>query len=186
MTAFVEECRHEWTRLGVPDLLAEEMATDLEADLAEAEADGVAAAEFLGESDPRRFAASWAKERGLVREPPPEIRRRRRWPWIAVGVILAFVFVIVLGILAATGASMHTHVTLRQPQAVRSIVIPSFVGLKACHAERVAAEMGLKVRTVPRGRCNAVVVGQMPTRGTLIPLPPRLKKRATVTLRLRS
>jgi hypothetical protein len=43
MTAFVEECRREWKRLGVPDLLAEEMATELEADLAEAEADGVSA-----------------------------------------------------------------------------------------------------------------------------------------------
>jgi hypothetical protein len=50
MTAFVEECRREWKRLGVPDLLAEEMATELEADLAEAEADGVSAAEMLGES----------------------------------------------------------------------------------------------------------------------------------------
>jgi hypothetical protein len=58
MTAYVEECRQEWKRLGVPDLLAEEMAADLEADLAEAEADGVSATEMLGESDPRRFAAT--------------------------------------------------------------------------------------------------------------------------------
>ncbi len=58
MTAFVEECRYEWKRLGVPDLLAEEMATELESDLAEAHADGVSATEMLGESDPRRFAAT--------------------------------------------------------------------------------------------------------------------------------
>ena len=69
MTAYVEECRQEWKRLGVPDLMAEEMATELETDLAEAEADGVSAAEMLGESDPRRFAATWASERGLVAEP---------------------------------------------------------------------------------------------------------------------
>jgi hypothetical protein len=52
MSTFVEECRREWKRLGVPDLMADEMATDLEADLAEAQADGVSAAEILGESDP--------------------------------------------------------------------------------------------------------------------------------------
>ena len=69
MSAFVDECRSEWKRLGVPDLLAEEMATELEADLAEAEADGVSTVEMLGDSDPRRFAAAWASERGLVSEP---------------------------------------------------------------------------------------------------------------------
>ena len=74
MPAFIEECRYEWKRLGVPDSMAEEMATELEADLAEAEADGVSAAEILGESDPRRFAATWARERGLVSEPAPPKR----------------------------------------------------------------------------------------------------------------
>ena len=31
MSAYVDECRQEWRRLGVPDLLAEEMAAELEA-----------------------------------------------------------------------------------------------------------------------------------------------------------
>ena len=48
MPAFIEECRYEWKRLGVPDAMADEMAAELEADLAEAEADGVSAAEILG------------------------------------------------------------------------------------------------------------------------------------------
>jgi hypothetical protein len=75
MTPYVEECRREWKRLGVPDLLAEEMATELETDLEEAQADGVSATEILGESAPRRFAATWARERGLVAEPQPPRRR---------------------------------------------------------------------------------------------------------------
>ena len=84
MPAFIEECRYEWKRLGVPDSMAEEMATELEADLAEAEADGISAAEILGESDPRRFAATWARERGLVsdrateEEPQGTLDRARR------------------------------------------------------------------------------------------------------------
>ncbi len=41
MSRFVDECRKEWARLGVPDAEANEMATDLEADLTEAQADGV-------------------------------------------------------------------------------------------------------------------------------------------------
>ena len=184
MTAYVEECRQEWKRLGVPDLLAEEMATDLEADLAEAEADGVSAAEMLGESDPRRFAATWARERGLVSEPAPKKSRRRRWIWVVIGLALAFVFVGVLGLFAAVGVSSQTHASPpQQPQTVRSVVIPNFVGLKACHAKRIALESGLKVRTLPPSRCNAVVIAQQPLRGTLISWPRR--SHTTVTFRLR-
>jgi hypothetical protein len=181
VTAFVEECRREWKRLGVPDLMADEMATDLEADLAEAEADGVSAAEILGESDPRRFAATWASERGLVAEKPPKKSRRRRWVWVAVGMLLAFVFVAVLGVFAATKVSVHTHINTRQP--VRSVVIPRFVGLKACHARRIALEAGLKVHRLPPGRCNAVVIAQQPLQGTLLQWPRGAH--ASVTLRLR-
>jgi hypothetical protein len=72
MSEFVEECRREWKRLGVPDPIAGEMAADLAADLAEAEADGVAAEQVLGSGafDPRAFAASWASERGVVGTAP--------------------------------------------------------------------------------------------------------------------
>ena len=91
MPAFIEECRYEWKRLGVPDSMAEEMAAELEADLAEAQADGVSVAEMLGESDPRRFAAAWARERGLVSEPAPQKKPRRRWPWVVVGVVVFLV-----------------------------------------------------------------------------------------------
>lgn len=68
MNEFVEECRREWKRLGVPDPVANEMAAELEADLQEAEADGVSAEEVLGIGavDPRAFAAGWAAERGVV------------------------------------------------------------------------------------------------------------------------
>src|SRR5262249_14514371 len=65
---FIEQCRREWKRLRVPDFAANEMAADLEADLNEAEAEGVPAEELLGTSafDPRSFAASWAAERGVI------------------------------------------------------------------------------------------------------------------------
>lgn len=184
MNAYVEECRREWRRLGVPDLLADEMASDLEADLAEAQAEGVAAEEILGESDPRRFAAAWARERGLASEPAPQRHRKRRWIWVAVGLALAFVFAAVLGLVAAVGVSSETHASPpRQPQTVHSVVIPSLVGLRACRAEHVALESGLKVRKFPRSRCNAVVVAQEPPRGTLI--SSRRKAQTTVKLRLR-
>jgi hypothetical protein len=37
---FIEECRREWRRLGVPDPIANEMAADLVADIEEAESEG--------------------------------------------------------------------------------------------------------------------------------------------------
>ena len=68
MNDFVEQCRREWKRLGVPGSVAEEMAAELAADLNEAEADGVSARELLGNAatDPRSFAASWADERAVI------------------------------------------------------------------------------------------------------------------------
>src|SRR5580700_2221841 len=65
---FVEECRREWRRLGVPDPIANEMAADLTADIEEAEAEGGSAEDVLGNSvfDPQRFAASWAVARGVT------------------------------------------------------------------------------------------------------------------------
>lgn len=73
MNEFVEECRREWKRLGVPDPVANEMAAELEADLEEAEAEGASAEEVLGSgaTDPRSFANAWAAERGVVERTPP-------------------------------------------------------------------------------------------------------------------
>ncbi len=74
MSQFVDECRREWDRLGVPEAFANEMATDLEADLVEARADGVSPEEVLGNGffDAKSFAASWAIARGVVSVTPPD------------------------------------------------------------------------------------------------------------------
>lgn len=172
MSTFVEECRREWKRLGVPDLMADEMATDLEADLAEAQADGVSAAEILGESDPRRFASTWAEERGLVSEPPPPKSRKRLWIVLA---ILVAVFLL-LGGMAAFGLLATTSVSVSQPPAqvqpirpIHAVRVPVLVGLKACRAERIARRQGLEVRRVPSSRCNAVVVEQHPRPRAVVP-----------------
>jgi hypothetical protein len=37
---FVDECRREWKRLGVPDPVADELAGELRADLDEGESEG--------------------------------------------------------------------------------------------------------------------------------------------------
>jgi hypothetical protein len=81
MSEFVEECRRHWRRLRVPDAVAAEMAEELSADLADAEAEGITPAEVLGTAalDPRWFAESWAAERGAVPGSPP---RRRLVPTV--------------------------------------------------------------------------------------------------------
>jgi hypothetical protein len=184
MTSYVEECRREWKRLGVPDLLAEEMATDLEADLVEAQADGVSASEILGESDPRRFAASWAEERGLVSEPPPKKSRRRFWIVLAVvlAVFLLFGGMAAFGLLATTSVDVQASPPVQvSPQPIRSVRVPSLVGMKACQAKRAAVDAGLTVHDFPRSRCNALVIGQMPTAGHVVARqkPVRLRLRGS-------
>jgi hypothetical protein len=113
MNEFIEECRREWQRLGVPDPVANEMAADLTADIEEAESEGGSAEDVLGDSlfDPRRFAAAWASARGVsaTSVPAPIERegllkaRRRRWqrPFAALAFAAAVVFV---GLVAAAGA----------------------------------------------------------------------------------
>jgi hypothetical protein len=91
---FIEECRKEWRRLGVPDPVANEMAADLTADIDEAESEGGSAEDVLGNSlfDPQRFAASWAGARGVTAPPTqvPAKSPRRRWVVAAMLTVVAF------------------------------------------------------------------------------------------------
>ncbi|MES1248266.1 MAG: hypothetical protein ABUS54_11415 [Actinomycetota bacterium] len=118
MSDFMEECRKEWRRLGVPDGAAAEMAAELAADPDDAAADGVAAEELLGRaaSDPRSFAASWATERGLVPEPPSGAARRRPRVLVAFTIVAAAVLVASAALLA-TGEPKVSLVTLGSPPA---------------------------------------------------------------------
>jgi hypothetical protein len=73
MNDFVEQCLMEWRRIGVPDAIANEMASDLEADLSDAAADHVPPEEVLGNGifDAPSFARSWAAARGVIPPAPP-------------------------------------------------------------------------------------------------------------------
>ena len=115
MSDFVEQCRSEWRRLGVPDPLAEEMATDLASDLSEAEAEGVSADEFLGSSvfDPRSFAASWAAERGIIPAPPSRENARRRPLVLVAFTAVAAIALIVTALLLLTGQPTVSLVATR-------------------------------------------------------------------------
>jgi hypothetical protein len=120
---FVEQCRREWKRLGVPPAVADDMATELAADLEEAAADGVSAEELLGSgaSDPRSFAASWAAERGVV----PAERRRDRLPGRSRVLVTIAVLLSVAAI--AAGAAILASPTVRSsalppPQVSNGVV----------------------------------------------------------------
>jgi hypothetical protein len=113
MSDFVEQCRREWSRLGVPDPPADEMAADLAADLEEAEADGVSVEELLGSSafDPRSFAASWAAERGIIPIAPGGGNAPRR-PFVLVAfTALAAIALVVAALLLLTGQPKVAVVT---------------------------------------------------------------------------
>ena len=105
MSEFVEECRREWGRLGVPDPIANEMAADLEADLAEAKAEGGSAEDVLGNSafDPRRFAAAWAGARGVTRPLTPKGSSSWRSPAAIALTVLLGILVISAGLVLLSG-----------------------------------------------------------------------------------
>ena len=107
MSEFVEECRREWRRLGVPDPVANEMAADLTADLEEAEAEGGSPEDVLGNSafDPRRFAAAWAAARGVTSPPAPDRPSMWRPPMTIALTALLCVLTIVAGLVLLSGRS---------------------------------------------------------------------------------
>jgi hypothetical protein len=119
MSDFVEQCRREWRRLGVPDPLAEEMATDLASDLREAEAEGVSTEELLGSSafDPSAFAATWAAERGIIPKTPSQPHRRRPLSLMAFTAIAAIALIVAAALLL-TGEPKLTLRTSRPPHAL--------------------------------------------------------------------
>jgi hypothetical protein len=133
MSDFVEQCRREWGRLGVPDPVANEMATDLAADLKEAEAEGVLAEEVLGRSvfDPRSFAASWPAERGVIpsasSSTPYQASASRKPPIPAVLATLAVIGLLVAVLIALPGGSRSVAMapTLAHPRAPFAPPAPS-------------------------------------------------------------
>jgi len=133
---FVDECRREWRRLGVPDPVANEMAADLTADLEEAEAEGGSPEDVLGNSafDPRRFAASWAAARGVTSAPAPERPSLWRPPIaIALGVLLALL-TLGAGLALVSGRSSSsiafaTRRVVAGPGPIRRLLVPRALGL---------------------------------------------------------
>jgi hypothetical protein len=123
---FVEECRREWRRLGVPDPIANEMAADLTADIEEAEAEGGSAEDVLGNSffDAQRFAASWAEARGVTSRVLPDGSPRRRG--FLVGALTAFA---ALFALAAIALLIGRHSASAAVSVRRILAGPGGVGL---------------------------------------------------------
>jgi hypothetical protein len=115
--AFIEECRREWRRLGVPDAISNEMAADLTADIEEAEAEGGSAEDVLGNSlfDPQRFAAAWASARGVcpsslpAPDGPSTLPARDRPRWHGPVVALAGSAAVLIIALVAAAAVVGRH-----------------------------------------------------------------------------
>ncbi len=132
MIEFIEECRREWKRLGVPDPIANEMAADLTADIEEAEAEGGSAEDVLGDSlfDPRRFAGAWAGARGVtapsvpVPESPSLGSGRQRPRWHRPVAALALTTAVVLMALIAAAAAVGRHGTAVAATARRIVAVP--------------------------------------------------------------
>jgi len=119
---FVERCRGEWRRLGVPDPVADEMAAELAADLEEAEAEGASAEEVLGAgADPGAFASAWAAERGVIQRPPPNGHGLRRG-WRMPAAILALTLIAVVGaVLVIVVSASPGGQTFSLPPAPRAL-----------------------------------------------------------------
>ncbi len=154
MIRFVQECRREWRRLGVPDAVADEMAEDLAADLEDAQAEGVALEDVLGggASDPRSFAASWATARGVTRATSGNFRACRKPPIAAALTVLLIAAVVAGAAVVIFGAREPSSVPARHtPKGLkgrayeeRSLALPDVISTESAsvpglHEERSPA-----------------------------------------------
>jgi hypothetical protein len=173
---FVDACRREWRRLGVPEPAANEMAADLAADLKEAEQDGVTAEEVLGSGafDPRAFAASWATERGLV---PAQRRDRMRDHRLLLALLGLVVLLAAAGLTAGLLVNSRSHHSspvdgTTSPRPTRTVLaMPNLIGLGENEAKSAAQAAGLQVRITTRARtgtATGTVLSQTPTAGATV------------------
>jgi hypothetical protein len=131
---FIDECRREWRRLRVPKSVADDMAAELQADLADAAKEGVPPEDVVG-SDARSFAQSWATERGIKSS---SWRKR-----LVVGVLAVLVCLAVVGATLAISSSpsraTEKPVTLVFPPP-RATAGPVWVRAKAADVQVVSRE----------------------------------------------
>jgi hypothetical protein len=176
VSEFVDACRREWRRLGVPEPAANEMAADLAADLKEAEQDGVTAEEVLGSGafDPRAFAASWASERGLV---PAQRRDRMRDHRLLLALLGLVVLLAAAGLTTGLLVNSRSHHSspvdgTTSPRPTRTVLaMPNLIGLGENEAKAAAQAAGLQVRITTRARtgtATGTVLSQTPTAGATV------------------
>ena len=124
---------------------------------------------MLGESDPRRFAATWASERGLVSGPAPPTRRRRTWPWVVLALVVFFVLLLTWLALQTLGSSQATSAPPVQVTPARRVTVSNVVGMTACKAVRTVARSGVddwRIAGHAHGyNCDLIVLAQMPAPG---------------------
>jgi hypothetical protein len=94
MNDIVRACRRTWRRLGVRRADVREMTAELEADLAAAAGEGVPPTELVGH-DPRGFALSWAREKGVAGPRPLLVSTALAallgaLPGVAIGLLIAY------------------------------------------------------------------------------------------------
>jgi hypothetical protein len=176
VSEFVDACRREWRRLGVPEPAANEMAADLAADLKEAEQDGVTAEEVLGSGafDPRAFAASWASERGLV---PAQRRDRMRDHRLLLALLGLVVLLAAAGLTTGLLVNSRSHHSspvdgTTSPRPTRTVLaMPNLIGLGENEAKSAAQAAGLQVRITIRARtgtATGTVLSQTPIAGATV------------------
>jgi hypothetical protein len=94
VTDVVRACRRSWRRLGVPRAAVADMTAELEADIEAAAIEGVPASELVGH-DPRAFALSWARAKGVA-GPRPLLASTAvaalmgALPGVAIGLLIAY------------------------------------------------------------------------------------------------
>jgi PASTA domain len=179
VNAFVEECRREWERLGVPPSVMDDLTTRLEAEL-EAAGDGDAIPDQIaGHStyDVQGFAGTWARNRPAARPRLQYTGGGGQRISMRSGVIVLLVLFAIGGVAAVLEFQSPSEQESRSNQntttAVDLVAVPDLLGLSTSAATAAAQSAGVRIGDTTSqaspGTPSGTVLHQSPDVGTKIP-----------------
>jgi hypothetical protein len=177
MSDFVEECRHEWERLGLAPLVIDDLTAQLEGELEAADTGDAIPGEIRGYStyDARAFAAAFARARP-VRRPRLQYTASGNRPGLKTGVLVLLVlFAIgaVAAVLEFRSPSEQESGPTQTQTAVDLVTVPDLLGLSTSAATKAAQSAGVRIgdttRAASPGTASGTVLHESPDAGARLP-----------------
>jgi hypothetical protein len=181
MNEFVEECRHEWDRLGLAPVVVDDLTAQLEQAIEEADGEIPPTIEGFSTADPRALAVALARARPMRRPRLQYTGGGGQRPGLKSGVLVLLVLFAIGGVAAVLEfrspsdqeSSPIAGTTVGTQTAQDLAKVPDLLGLSTQAATNAAQAAGVRIgdttSVVRPGTATGTVVRQSPDADARIP-----------------